>query len=227
MVCNTLTPILCSLVNVTIDVFRAYQEYDIMRPLPWKRAWQGWSTCVMLFLSNPEVNQRKTIVNSWKRCLENYSMVNKSGFPTVNCGIKWEKFRLFIDIFNILSFLRKHNTFVAVYCTIKIYCISPVMLRSWRANANLLVNPIPKLTIVLIWMTPACLKFGKASNCTVENLPQRKLRAWAANHAHSHQNLITPNFQTSVCFFGNDRSSHYRIRTTLDPISVYYEWASD
>ena len=35
-------------------------------------------------------------------------------------------------------------------------------------------NPIPKLTIVLIWRTPACLKFGKTSNHAVENLPQRK-----------------------------------------------------
>ena len=34
-------------------------------------------------------------------------------------------------------------------------------------------NPIPKITIVLIWKTPACLKFGKISNRAVENLPQR------------------------------------------------------
>ena len=44
-------------------------------------------------------------------------MVNNSGFPTVNCG-KWKKFRLFIHIFNILSFLWKRNTFLAVYCTL-------------------------------------------------------------------------------------------------------------
>ena len=31
----------------------------------------------------------------------------------------------------------------------------------------------------------------------------------------------------SVCFFGNDRSSHSRIRISLDPMSVYYEWTSD
>ena len=61
--------------------------------------------------------QRKTIVNSWQRCLENNKMVNKSGFLTVNWG-KWKKFRLFIHIFNILSFLWKHNTFLAVYCTL-------------------------------------------------------------------------------------------------------------
>ena len=67
-------------------------------------------------------------------------------------------------------------------------CVSP-MLRSRRANAHLLVkfnawtsqrlinwNPIPKLTIVLSWKTPACLKFGKTSNRAVENLPHRKRR---------------------------------------------------
>ena len=77
------------------------------------------------------------------------------------------------------------------------------MLRSRRANAHLLVrfntrmsrrllnwNPIPKLTIVLIWQTPACLKFGKTFNRAVENLPRRKLWVWAANDALSHP----PNF---------------------------------
>ena len=32
-----------------------------------------------------EKNQRKTIVNSWERCLENNQMLINSGFPTVNC----------------------------------------------------------------------------------------------------------------------------------------------
>ena len=31
-------------------------------------------------------NQRKTIVNSWVRCLENNQIVINSNFPTVNCG---------------------------------------------------------------------------------------------------------------------------------------------
>ena len=57
-------------------------------------------------------------------------------------------------------------------------------------------NPIPRLTIVLIWKTPASLKFGKTSNRALENLPQRKLWVWAAND--SHQNLITPNFGERV-----------------------------
>ena len=81
-------------------------------------------------------------------------------------------------------------------------CISPV-LRGPRANAHLLVkfnawmsrrllnwNPIPKLTIILIWKTPACLKFVKTCNGAVENLPQRKLWVRAANYACSHP----PNF---------------------------------
>ena len=36
-------------------------------------------------------------------------------------------------------------------------------------------------SIVLIWKTPTCLKFGKNSNRVVENFPQRKLWVWAAN----------------------------------------------
>ena len=63
------------------------------------------------------LSKKDYIVNSWERCLENNQMVNNSGFLTVNCG-KWKKFRLFIHIFNILSFLWKHNTFLAVYCTL-------------------------------------------------------------------------------------------------------------
>ena len=31
-----------------------------------------------------ESNQRKTIVNSWVRCVENNQLVITSGFPTVN-----------------------------------------------------------------------------------------------------------------------------------------------
>ena len=71
------------------------------------------------------------------------------------------------------------------------------MLRSRRANAHLFVrfntwtskrllnwNPIPKLTIVLIWKTPASLKFGNTSNRAVENLLQRKLWVWTANDAN-------------------------------------------
>ena len=87
------------------------------------------------------------------------------------------------------------------------------------------------MIIVLIWKTPsACLKFGKTSNSAVENLPQRKLWVWAANDARSHKNLITPNSEFRRACASSEttlRSSRSRIRTSLDPKSVYYEWASD
>ena len=81
-----------------------------------------------------------------------------------------------------------------------VYSVSPVILRSRRENAHLLVNPFPKLTIVLIWKTraPPCLRCGKTSNRAVKNLLQRKLWVWAANDARSHKNLITPNFGERV-----------------------------
>ena len=79
-----------------------------------------------------------------------------------------------------------------------VYIVSLLILRSRRENAHLLVNPIPKLTIVLIWKTPPCLKFDKTSNRAVKNLPQRKLLVWAANDARSRKNLITPNFGERV-----------------------------
>ena len=50
-------------------------------------------------------------------------------------------------------------------------------------------NPIPKLTIVLIWKTPVCLKFGKASHRAVQNLPQRKLWVGAANDVCSQRGI--------------------------------------
>ena len=105
--------------------------------------------------------------------------------------------------------------------------VSPVILRSRRENAHLLVNKIPKLTIVLIWETLPCLKFGKTSNRDVKKLPQRKLWVSAANNARSHKNLITPNFGERVLLRKRYRSSHSRIRINLDPMSVYYEWVTE
>ena len=55
---------------------------------------------------------------------------------------------------------------------------------TWMSQRLLNWNPIPKLTIVLIWKTPPCLKFGKTSNRAVENLLQRKLWVWAASDAN-------------------------------------------
>ena len=59
-----------------------------------------------------------------------------------------------------------------------------VIFNTWTSQRLLNWNPIPKLTIVLIWKTSACLKFGKTSNRAVENLLQRKLWVWAANDAN-------------------------------------------
>ena len=63
----------------------------------------------------------------------------------------------------------------------------------------------------------------KTSNRTAENLPQRKLLAVhdAQRGIWSHRTSAT------ACFFGNDRSSHSRVRSRLITKSVYYEWASD
>ena len=59
-----------------------------------------------------------------------------------------------------------------------------VRFNTWTSQTLLNWNPIPKLTIVLIWKTPACLKFGKTSNRAVENLLERKLWVWEANDAN-------------------------------------------
>ena len=109
--------------------------------------------------------------------------------------------------------------------------ISPVIFRSQKSNLLIFLssltlgrvkgswNPIPKLTIVLIWKTPTCLKFGKTSNLWV----------WAANaeRALSQRRIWSHRTSESACFFGNDRSSHSRVWTRLITKSVYYEWASD
>ena len=46
------------------------------------------NNCYLVFGDKNEVflysNQRKTIVNSWVRCLENNQLVITSGFPTAN-----------------------------------------------------------------------------------------------------------------------------------------------
>ena len=50
-------------------------RFDSKYPIP--------VSCILL----PNIiNQRKTIVNSWVRCLENNQLVITSGFPTVNLG---------------------------------------------------------------------------------------------------------------------------------------------
>ena len=119
----------------------------------------------------------------------NYALQNADTRPSLQSrtqnicfviSISAVNLKLMVKITSILAwhFLTSHH-FLASWNWIS------SVLRSRRANAHLLVkfnawtsqrlfnwNSIPKLTIVLIWKTPACLKFGKNSNCGVENLPQ-------------------------------------------------------
>ena len=99
---------------------------------------------------------------------------------------------------------------------------SLVKLNAWTSQRLLKSNPQ-----VLIWKTLPCLKFGKTSNRTVENLPQRKLWFWASKDARSRQRFWYHRASASAWFFWNDSSSHSRVRTRLITKSVYYEWASD
>ena len=82
-----------------------------------------------------------------------------------------------------------------------LYTVSPV-LQGQRANAHLLAkfnastsqklliwNPIPELTIVLIWKTPACLKCGK------KIFHKEDSWVWAVNNACSHP----PNLLVFLC----------------------------
>ena len=134
--------------------------------------------------------------------------------------------KLMVKITSILG--RYFLTFRSLYSKLEfVYqCISPVVLRSRRENAHLLVNPIPKVTIVLIWKTPACLKCGKTSNGAVKNFVTKTLES-GQRTLHVLIRIWSHRTSASVCFFGNDKSSHSRIRISLDLMSVYYEWASD
>ena len=120
-------------------------------------------------------------------------------------------------------------------------CISPVIFRSQKSNLLIFLssltpgrvkgswNPIPKLTIVLTWKTPTCLKFGKTSNRAVENFHKENSESEhrTPNDASSQRRIWSHRTSESACFFGNDRSSHSLVRTRLITKSVYYEWASD
>ena len=95
-----------------------------------------------------------------------------------------------------------------------------------QINAHLLVKfNNPQVNHLLIWKISPCLKFGKTSNRAVENLPQRKLWVWART-MHVLIRIWSHRTSASACFFGNDRSSHSRVRTRLIK-SVYFKWASD
>ena len=82
-------------------------------------------------------------------------------------------------------------------------CISPVTLRTRGENAHLLVNPIPKLTIVLIWETPPCLKFGKTSNraeknCHKENSESEQRTMHVLIRIWSHRTSASVRFSGTI-----------------------------
>ena len=90
------------------------------------------------------------------------------------------------DIFSLSHhLLASWNLYIPRVAGSKSKCSSSLKFNAWTSQRLLIWNPIPKLTIVPFWKTPACLKFVKTSNRAVENLPQRKLWVWAANDARS------------------------------------------
>ena len=140
-------------------------------------------------------------MNEWK----NIIMLHKTPIHVLVCKVRLLDFRCYFETnsqnhihFRLIQVLKNSMAWHIVTFTSQAgICISAV-LRSRRANVHLLVkfnawtsqrvlnwNPVPKITITLIWKTPVCLKFGKISN-RVENLPQRKLCVWAANDARFH-----------------------------------------
>ena len=149
-------------------------------------------------------------VNEWKNI---HSMLYKADTPRLRSTMQNICFLISISAVT-LKLMVKIRSIFGSYRFLRIawhdiFSLSDHFPASWsiprdlaessrRENAHLLVNPIPKLTILLIWKTPPCLNFGKTSNRAVKNLPQRKLWVWAANDARSRKNLITPNFGERV-----------------------------
>ena len=91
---------------------------------------------------------------------------------------------------------------------------SSLTLDVWRVKG--LWNPIPSLSIVLIWKSPACLKFGKISNFSVENLPQRKLWVGAANEMHAlRQEFDSTELSVFICVVRGAMLSGKKWRSAL------------
>ena len=160
-------------------------------------------------------------MNEWKNI---HSMLYKADTPRLLSTMQNICFLLSISAVT-LKLMVKITSIQTTFqqAGICIQCIPRDLAESSRReNAHLFVNPILKLTIVLIWKTPPCLNFGKTSNRAVTNLPQYEQRTM-----HVLIRISSHRTSGSVCFFGNDRSSHSRIRINLDPMCVYYEWASD
>ena len=118
-------------------------------------------------------------MNEWK----NIIMLHKTPIHVLVCKVRLLDFRCYFETnsqnhihFRLLQVLK--NSMAWHFITFSSQagiCISTV-LRSRRANVHLLVkfnawtsqrvlnwNPVPKITIALIWKTPVCLKFGKIS----------------------------------------------------------------
>ena len=93
---------------------------------------------------------------------------------------------------HFLTFTSPSSKLEFVYppcCGVKEQMHAHLLVKFNACLSQRLVNcdPVPKLTIVLIWRTPAFFKFGRTPNHAVENLPQRKQRTM---HVLTHP----PNF---------------------------------
>ena len=148
-----------------------------------------------VFLLLKKKNKNRThfmAMNEWKNI---HSMLYKADTPRLRSTMQniCFDFRCYFEANG-----QNHTHFCLIQVLKNIMTPRDLAESSWRENSHLLVNPIPKLTIVLIWKTPPCLNFGKTSSRAVTNLPQRKLWVWAANDARPHKNFITPNFGERV-----------------------------
>ena len=152
-------------------------------------------------------------MNEWK----NIIMLFKTPTHVVVCNVGhntyvllsrfpllfWSEWSKITSLFGSYRLLRIawHDIFSLSHHLLESWNLYIPVLRSRRANTYLLVrlntwtsqrllnwNPIPQLTIVLIWKTPACLKFGKTSNRAVENLLQ-------------NSESVQRNMGTSPCFY--------------------------
>ena len=70
--------------NNTWETYIIHYMYLFAKRLFFYYLWVVYTALNLRFRENRKKNQRKTIVNSWVRCLENNQVVITSGFPTVN-----------------------------------------------------------------------------------------------------------------------------------------------
>ena len=94
-------------------------------------------------------------------------------------------------------------------------------LRSTMQNICFLIS-ISAVTLKLMVKITSISSISKSQQiCHKENSEYEQRTMHVLIRISSHRT------SGSVCFFGNDRSSHSRIRIHLDPMCVYYEWVSD